>query len=392
MREFEYEELSKATKHFSNSQIIGKGSHGCIYKGSLEDGQVVAIKRWSLGLQNLQDNTKLDNEASILSSLPKTHHIVSLLGTSPDSIRSIRQINKVTSVAMLVMELIPNGTLHDLLHTNSHPSIILTWEKRVEIALQIARALQFLHTLKPKVIHRDIKSTNILLDNNFRPKLIDFGLAVRLDDVAVNRLPGRVNRVIPTTQPAGTIGYLDPSYTTPCMLSTKNDVFSFGVVLLEIITGEKVIDATRSTTSLIDWVVPLVEKREFSRIFDQKMTFSRFMEGVMMQVLDLAIRCVSSNVDDRPTSDEIVHKLENCYYSLLQGLRRPIWVKFISGFIILKRRRRERAMVSKKWENGVTSIKCVACQRDVIPHNNNEVSFRKLLLKDFLADMNDHLV
>ncbi|KAJ7968019.1 Serine/threonine-protein kinase-like protein family [Quillaja saponaria] len=167
MVEFDYEELVKATENFKTSRLIGKGSHGLVYKGKLKDNKLVAIKKQSNGLQSLCDNSKLDNEIHVLSTLRKNPNVISFLGTSHDSLID----NK-----LLVMEFMPNASLHDLLHNSAEHSP--TWPKRVEIAMQIARAIQFLHEGKPLVIHRDIKSTNVLFDSNWNAKLADFGLAV----------------------------------------------------------------------------------------------------------------------------------------------------------------------------------------------------------------------
>lgn len=338
MQEFDYEELRRATQGFSSSHVIGKGSHGCVYKGVLECGQVVAIKRSSVGLQNLEDNSKLENEVGILSSLPKTQNVVSLLGTSRhnDSSTTNNSVNTKNEYinkgeVVLVMEFMPHGSLQDLLHANPLPPMLFSWSKRAQIALQIAKGLQFLHSMKPKLIHRDIKSANILFDKDWNAKLADFGLAVRLND--------RVNSV---SRPAGTIGYLDPCYITPCMLSTKSDVFSFGVVLLEIISGQKVIDASRNSTSIIGWALPLIKQRKFEYVFDQRVTMPIFMEGTIKQLLNIAACCVSCVVDDRPTIDKIVNQVENLY---VRGARFYVWMKLLRGLIILKRGRK---MASKK--------------------------------------------
>ncbi|KAJ8434753.1 hypothetical protein Cgig2_019678 [Carnegiea gigantea] len=334
MKEFDYEQLKKATQGFCPSKIVGKGSHGCVYKGVLGDGKVVAIKKLSTGLSNLQDNSKLENEASILSSLPKMTNLVSLLGsTHPDL---------VTNSMVLVMEFMPNGSLHDSLHANSPPTMLLSWSRRVKIAVQLAKSLEFLHSLKPKVVHRDVKSANVLFDKDCNAKLGDFGLAVRLKE-------GDANLVDSVCRPAGTIGYMDPCYTTPCMLSTRNDVFSFGVMLLEIISGQKVIDASRSKTYIVDWVLPLIENRKFELIFDPRVTIPASMEGTVRKLLAIAVRCIGDNCN-RPTMNEIV------------------------GMIILKRK--QKSANRKRSREG-----------SVLQYSTTiDPSMQKLLLTNVLAD------
>ncbi|KAA8536569.1 hypothetical protein F0562_029047 [Nyssa sinensis] len=296
--EFKYEELEEATENFSSHRLVGKGSHGCIYKGTLKDGKLVAIKKPSLGLQKLQDNSKLDNEIHILSSLNQNPFLVNLRGTSHDS----------ANRKILVMEFMPNGTLHDLLHVASAPP---PWPKRAKMAIQIARAVQFLHQAKPIIIHRDIKSANILFDSKWNAKLGDFGLAVRVSE-----------RVDSLSQPAGTIGYLDPSYSTPSKLSTKNDVFSFGVVLLEIISGRKALDISRVPASMVEWAVSLIEDQYGDRmmeICDKRIALPASMEGSIRNMLHVAARCVSLKEDRRPSIGEewmpqdIVATGEKCF-------------------------------------------------------------------------------
>nr|DAD37338.1 TPA_asm: hypothetical protein HUJ06_007979 [Nelumbo nucifera] len=184
MEEFKYGELQAATDDFSLTRLIGKGSHGCVYKGVLRDGKLIAVKKPSLGLQILQDNSKIDHEIEILSALRRSPHLVNMVGISHDHL---------TQKKLLVMEFMPNGSLHDLLHNVSTPP---SWPKRAFMALQIARAVQALHEAQPCVIHRDIKSANILFDSNWNAKLADFGLAVRLGDVN--------QPVPPPSQPAAT--------------------------------------------------------------------------------------------------------------------------------------------------------------------------------------------
>ncbi|CAA7023465.1 unnamed protein product [Microthlaspi erraticum] len=315
MKEFDYEKLVTATDGFSPSRLIGKGSHGYVYKGLLHEEDkrhsVVAIKTPSLSpspssllFEKSEQMKKLENEINVLSSLPCSPHVLSFLGHAEKR--------------LMVVELMPNGSLHQLLHvsTTLPPP---TWLKRIEIALQIARAVHFLHG--QGIVHRDIKSDNILFDWDWEPKLADFGLAAHLADE--KRPP-----------PAGTIGYLDPCYTCPENMSTKVDVYSYGVVLLEIVSGRKAIDVTRSPTSIVDWAVPLINEGKVGEICGGG---SAVFVGTNLRLLRMAARCVSSDVETRPSAGEITAEIVLCLAGPLRSL--PLWMSFFRGVVKLKRRR-----------------------------------------------------
>ncbi|MED6158398.1 hypothetical protein PIB30_032375 [Stylosanthes scabra] len=313
---FHYQELLKATDNFNPKTMIGKGSHGIVYKGLLPRNNnnntvAVAVKKPSSlqesSLHRHDDNSnKLQNEIRVLSILRKSPHVLNLLGTSRDSFD-----NKV-----MVMELLPNGSLHDWLHGSRRPPP--SWTKRVEIAMQISRAVQFLHEGKPTVIHRDIKSTNILFDSEMNAKLGDFGLAVMVGTVIESAV----------SQPAGTIGYIDPSYTSSAKLSPKNDIFSLGVVLLEIISGRKAIDVSKTPASLVEWAVPLLESKVVGvkEICDGRVALPAFMAGAVGEIVRLAGRCVSEKEEDRPCAREVVMRMEvvgEC--ACARVMRFPFW-------------------------------------------------------------------
>ncbi|XP_027338062.1 serine/threonine-protein kinase-like protein At5g23170 [Abrus precatorius] len=355
MADFDYEELLKATDNFNPTMIIGKGSHGMVYKGVVfKENRLVAIKKPSQGLQSLHDNSKLENEIRVLSSLCESPHLVKLLGTSYDHENSLKNKHK-----LIVMELMPNGSLHDWLHAAKTPP---TWPKRVEIAMQIARAVQFLHEGKPLVIHRDIKSSNILFDSQWNAKLADFGLAVKGVD--------------PLSQPAGTIGYIDPCYTTPCKLSTKNDMFSFGVVLLEIMSGRKAIDVCKTPASIVEWAIPLIEEKLLEEICDTTiMALPEQMFSSITNLLHYAARCVSQNEDDRPSAREVVVGMEKCF---VERVRFSIWRSVLKCMVRLR----------KKRKLSQTRIQCIAQEEGQVD-SDTRVSRGKLsiTIKDVLADV-----
>ncbi|KAI3497501.1 hypothetical protein L1887_40159 [Cichorium endivia] len=352
MKEFKHEELEEATHNYSRSHLIGKGSHGCIYKATLKNGQMVAIKRPSLGLCKLKDTSKIENEAHILSSFTPNRFLVNLLGTSHDS----------AGHTVLIMEHMPGGMLHDLLHGGSSPP---SWCKRATMAIQIARAVRFLHNSKPVVVHRDIKSENILFDSRSNARLADFGLAIYINSLS---------QVDSVSLPAGTIGYLDPCYTTPCKLSTKNDVFSFGVVLLEIISGTKAIDVSRAPASIVEWSRGLIGKNQIMEICDKRVTMPRHMEERIRNMLVLAIRCVSSDEKSRPSMTKIVKGLER--------FRIPIWRDKIKSLVHLTSRKK----LASKTCNIIT---ITATARDTVVATTTSghvgVTRRNILLREILA-------
>ncbi|KAF9690283.1 hypothetical protein SADUNF_Sadunf01G0179400 [Salix dunnii] len=336
MVEFDYKELVRATGSFSPSRLLGKGSHGSVYKGILEENKLVAIKKSSNGSGHVSiDNSKkLENEICVLSSLRESPYVINFLGTThdhDDHYSACKEKNR-----LLVLEFMPNGSLYDLLHVDATPP---SWPKRVEIAIQIARAIQSLHEGKPLVIHRDIKSANVLFDLNWKARLADFGLAVLC--VESSSSPDHDQ-----TQPAGTIGYLDPCYTTPSKLSTKNDVFSYGVVLLEIISCQKVIDVSRLPASIVDWAVPLIEKQKLMEICDSRIALPPFMEGTIKHLLYVASRCVSCKEENRPSITEIVTGMDqNC---LARRVKIPSWSCLMWSVILMKRPR----TFPKQWHEG----------------------------------------
>ncbi|XP_047061287.1 serine/threonine-protein kinase-like protein At1g28390 [Lolium rigidum] len=293
MKEFSYEEIEAATGGFAAKNVVGKGSHGCVYRTRLRVGTgrkavTVAVKRAS----HPQGEAKLANEIAVLAAARHLPGVVTLLGVAaPPPGKS----------SLLVMELMPNGSLHDLLHRSPRPP---PWPRRVELALDVARALRALHGAAPRVIiHRDVKTANVLLARDGRARLADFSLAVRVpDDAAAAGAPA----------PAGTMGYLDPSYTEPGRLGPESDVFSFGVVLLEIVSGRKVMDMNASPSSIVAWAVPLIRAGLARQVFDGRVAApptGGVDEAAIARVLDVAARCVSVVVEQRPTMSEVASEL-----------------------------------------------------------------------------------
>ncbi|KAG8068964.1 hypothetical protein GUJ93_ZPchr0005g15300 [Zizania palustris] len=294
IEQFAYEELEAATSHFADATLLGRGSHGAVYKAVLPSGRAVAVKRPS------PRRPEVDNEIVILSSV-RGPRLVNLLGFSDsDSGSGAGADQLLVRPRLLVVEYMPNGTLYDLLHSNPRPP---GWQRRIRLALQTARALRALHDADPPVIHRDVKSANVLLDANLDARLGDFGLALRVP----KRLPGDGNA---TTKPApaGTLGYLDPAYITPDSLSTKTDVFSFGILLLEIMSGRKAIDVQHSPPSVVEWAVPLLRKGKVASLFDPRVAPPRD-PVIRRDLAALAASCVRSCRERRPSMADIVERL-----------------------------------------------------------------------------------
>ncbi|CAL5025645.1 unnamed protein product [Urochloa decumbens] len=288
---FSAEELKTATDNYSDSRILGRGGHGTVYKGILPDQTVIAIKK-----SKVFDDSQVEqfvNEITILSQIDHPN-VVKLLGCCLE-----------TQVPLLVYEFIPNGTLFHHIHNRNAPRP-LTWEDCLRIAAEIAEALAYLHsTSSIPIIHRDIKSSNILLDENFVAKIADFG--------ASRSVPFDQTHI--TTLIQGTIGYLDPEYFQSSQLTEKSDVYSFGVVLAELLTRQKPISAARPEESCnlaMHLVVLFNEGRLLQEI--QPHILAEAGEEQFYTVAELSVRCLNVKGEERPTMKEVA--------SFLDGLRR----------------------------------------------------------------------
>ncbi|CAN6333238.1 unnamed protein product [Urochloa humidicola] len=305
---FDYAELEAATSHFADAALLGRGSHGAVYKAVLPSGRAVAVKRPS------PRRPEVDNEIRILSSL-RGPRLVNLLGFSDPG--------PGAAARLLVVEYMPNGTLYDLLHSNPRPP---GWPRRLRLALQTARALRALHDADPPVIHRDVKSANVLLDANLDARLGDFGLALRVPRVTT----GTNTAAAATPAPAGTLGYLDPAYVTPESLSTKTDVFSFGILLLEIMSGRKAIDVQHSPPSVVEWAVPLLRKGRVAALFDPRVAPPRD-PAARKDLAALAASCVRSCRERRPSMADIVERL----VVLSKAVSAKVWNGLADGLAVV---------------------------------------------------------
>lgn len=313
IQEFNYSDLEKATNGFSEQKLLGRGSHGLVYKGVLSGGKLVAIKKSSRGprissTHASENPNEVENEIDILSKL-QSPRLVNLVGFTNNDSRD----------RLLVVEFMSNGTLYDVLHSNSRPP---TWGRRIKLALHTAKAIETLHSQNPPVIHRDIKSANVLIDRNFNARLGDFGLALRcqLDDYRLRSTP-----------PAGTMGYLDPGYVTPDNLSTKTDVFSFGILLLEIISGRKAIDVGHSPPSIVDWAIPLIRRGKILVIYDPRIAPPKDAL-VRKQLAVVAAKCVRSCRERRPSMREVAQ----CLSGLSKLVPQHSWNSFTNPCLMVE--------------------------------------------------------
>ncbi|KAL5771022.1 hypothetical protein ACOSP7_015176 [Xanthoceras sorbifolium] len=287
---FSTSDIERATSNFDDSRILGEGGFGRVYSGVLEDGTKVAVK--VLKRDDQQGGREFLAEVEMLSRL---HHrnLVKLIGICIEE-----------HARCLVYELIPNGSVESHLHGVEKESAPLGWDARLKIALGAGRGLAYLHEdSSPRVIHRDFKSSNILLEHDFTPKVSDFGLARSAMDEENAHISTRV---------MGTFGYVAPEYAMTGHLLVKSDVYSYGVVLLELLSGRKPVDMTQQPgqENLVAWARPLLTSREgLETIIDPSLGDDIPFDNVA-KVAAIASMCVQPEVSHRPFMGEVVQALK----------------------------------------------------------------------------------
>ncbi|KAL7002702.1 non-specific serine,threonine protein kinase [Sarracenia purpurea var. burkii] len=287
-RWYSLNELEMATGGFAERNVIGEGGYGIVYRGVLQGGSVVAVKNLLNNKGQAEREFKVEVEA-----IGKVRHknLVGLIGYCAEGARRL-----------LVYEFIDNGNLEQWLHGDVGPVSPLTWDIRMRIAVGTAKGLAYLHEgLEPKVVHRDVKSSNILLDRKWNPKVSDFGLA---------KLLGSEKSHV-TTRIMGTFGYVSPEYASTGMLNEGSDVYSFGVLLMEIITGRNPVDYSRppGEMNLVDWFKGMVANRRGEEVVDPLIQVQPSPRA-LKRVLLVCLRCIDLDVKKRPKMGQIVHMLD----------------------------------------------------------------------------------
>ncbi|KAG8370592.1 hypothetical protein BUALT_Bualt14G0133100 [Buddleja alternifolia] len=297
---FTLRELEIATNKFSKENVVGEGGYGVVYQGQLINGTLVAVKRILNNLGQAEKEFMVEVEAI---GHVRHKNLVRLLGYCIEGTHRL-----------LVYEYVNNGNLEQWLHGAMSHHGHLTWEGRMKILLGTAKALAYLHeAIEPKVVHRDIKSSNILIDDDFNAKISDFGLAKLLG-------AGKSHII---TRVMGTFGYVAPEYASSGFLNEKSDVYSFGVVLLEAITGRDPVDDSLPVPekNLVDWLKIMVGSRRSMEVVDPNIE-TRPSTSALKRVLLTALRCVDPNTEQRPKMSQVVRMLESEEYPIPREGRR----------------------------------------------------------------------
>ncbi|XP_064989485.1 probable serine/threonine-protein kinase PBL21 [Musa acuminata AAA Group] len=290
-RKFTFRDLATATQNFKEANLIGEGGFGRVFKGRLDSGQVLAIKQ--LKQDGLQGSKEFLVEVLMLTVL-RHPNLVSLIGYCAEG-----------DERLLVYEFMPKGSLEDHLFDLSPQKPPLEWNTRIRIALGAAKGLTYLHDVaSPPVIYRDMKAANILLDNNFNPKLSDFGLA-KLGPVG--------DKTHVSTRVMGTYGYCAPDYVMSGKLTLKSDIYSFGVLLLELITGRRAFDysRTRAEQNLVTWSRPFLnDRRKFLQLADPSLR-GHYPPRAFHQLVVITSMCLQEQAHVRPIIADVVVALDH---------------------------------------------------------------------------------
>ncbi|WCJ24866.1 Protein kinase superfamily protein [Euphorbia peplus] len=296
---FTLRDLEFATSRFAAENILGEGGYGVVYKGRLINGTEVAVKKLLNNLGQAEKEFRVEVEAI---GHVRHKNLVRLLGFCIEGVHR-----------MLVYEYVNNGNLEQWLHGAMRHHGTLTWEARMKVLLGTGKALAYLHeAIEPKVIHRDIKSSNILIDDEFNAKVSDFGLAKLLDSGESHI----------TTRVMGTFGYVAPEYANTGLLNEKSDIYSFGVLLLEAVTGRDPVDYARPADeiNLVEWLKVMVGTRKAEEVVDPTLEVKPSTRALKRALL-VALRCVDPDSEKRPKMSHVVRMLEVDEYPFREDRR-----------------------------------------------------------------------
>uniref|UniRef100_J3LLL4 non-specific serine/threonine protein kinase n=1 Tax=Oryza brachyantha TaxID=4533 RepID=J3LLL4_ORYBR len=300
-RWYDLEELEAATGGFGVQNVVGEGGYGTVYRGVLAGGEVVAVKNLLDHKGQAEKEFKVEVEAI---GKVRHKHLVGLVGYCAEGPKR-----------MLVYEFVENGNLEQWLHGDVGPVSPLTWDIRMKIAVGTAKGIAYLHEgLEPKVVHRDIKSSNILLDKKWNPKVSDFGMA---------KVLGSGSSYV-TTRVMGTFGYVAPEYASTGMLNESSDIYSFGVLLMELISGKRPVDYSKSVgeVNLVEWFKGMVGSRRVEELVDRRIEDPPAARA-LNRVLLVCLRCIDSDAHKRPKMGQIVHMLEGDEFPFRTEHRSP---------------------------------------------------------------------
>ncbi|XP_072986965.1 uncharacterized protein [Typha latifolia] len=287
-KELTISDLLKATNNFDQANIVGCGGFGLVYKAYLPDGTKAAIKRLSGDCGQMEREFRAEVEA-----LSRAQH---------KNLVSLKGYCRYGNDRLLIYSYMENGSLDYWLHERVDGGSLVRWESRLRIAQGSARGLAYLHKVcEPNIIHRDVKSSNILLDERFEAHLADFGLS---------RLIHPYDTHV-TTDLVGTLGYIPPEYSQSLTATTKGDVFSFGVVLLELLTGRRPVDVCKAKgcRDLVSWVIQMKSEKKEEQIFDT-IIWNKVYEKQLLMVLETACKCISPDPRHRPSIEQVVSWLD----------------------------------------------------------------------------------
>lgn len=290
-RLFSYNELKAATTGFKSSNKIGQGGFGSVFKGRLKDGSVVAIKVLSIERESMRGEREFVSELTALSGA-RHENLVRLLGCCVDG-----------ASRYLVYDYMENNSISHTFLGRDIDRSSFSWTQRRDISLGIARGLAYLHEeITPHIVHRDIKARNILLDRNFVPKVADFGLARLFRD----------DSSYISTRVAGTLGYLSPEYAISGHLTRKSDVYSYGVLLLEIVSGRSVVafDMERGEQFLVDKAWEMYNADELVQLVDPEIK-GDFSEEEAVRFMKIGLLCVQEKSKLRPRMSSVIKMLKN---------------------------------------------------------------------------------